>query len=431
MTGRSDHSEQNRIGRILSLMGGLLQEVGVLVEAEPAKATAVEQEPAAAQAGAADAAGVSAKPATGAPAGVAGDGPWRSEGHPPDRPDDGLFLVCEQAGGKVAFPWSWLAGTRLSGQGDLEGFTISDGAARVALRVNRVLGLWTRREVQGWSEQLRWLESAKEIDVLEPAPATLPDAPIVRGASRTPAPEPAVAAVPDAAELPEWIAPVAGLAPEPGPNAAAAFGAPPIVRLPLEPSLDQPTAIRAEPSSPAIPTEVARPRLAAVPDAAPQVTPLPDLHGGERVWVASPSALARRFLMRHLGELGFEVLEARDLDDPLLPADLKGVAALFLDESLLEDWKARPASLRVATPLVCLTVDEASLNVPPDGQCPPGGAVLPRPFERAQVERVVHWLRSLTRGGAPEGDGDHGAEEDTWLFADPFGASRAGEHSRR
>lgn len=135
--------------------------------------------------------------------------------------------------------------------------------------------------------------------------------------------------------------------------------------------------------------------------------------------------------MRHLCELGYEVLEARDLDDPLLPADLRGVTALFLDESLEDDWTSRPAAARGDIPIVLLTVD-GELRVPLNGDLPLLKAVLPRPFERAEVERVVRWLRSLREGGAGEGSGDHGnAEDDTWLFADPFGPARAGEHSRR
>ncbi len=147
-----------------------------------------------------------------------------------------------------------------------------------------------------------------------------------------------------------------------------------------------------------------------------------------RVWIASPSALARRFLMRHLVDLGFEVHEARDLDDPLLPADLRGVSALFLDEGLLDDWRARSATS--GPPLVRLTV-EGALSVPPDGICPPQGAILPRPFERSEVERIVRWVCSLRPGARSGGIREHGDEEDdTWLFADPFGAARAGEHSR-
>jgi hypothetical protein len=173
-----------------------------------------------------------------------------------------------------------------------------------------------------------------------------------------------------------------------------------------------------------------RPAIALAPEKHTHVEPCPSPEQC-RAWIASPSALARRFLMRHLVDLGFEVHEARDLDDPMLPADLKGVVALFLDESLLEDWRTRSQAAAGSPPLVLLTVDGA-LSVPPDGTCPPQGAVLPRPFERSEVERVVHWLGSLRRGARSGGSSGHGDEEDdTWLFADPFGATRAGEHSDR
>lgn len=157
--------------------------------------------------------------------------------------------------------------------------------------------------------------------------------------------------------------------------------------------------------------------------AAPHPGPALDRSDRPRpVWVVSPSALARRFLMRHLETAGLAIHESRDLDDPLLPADLRSVGALFLDESLLEQWRERSPGPAAGLPVVLLTVDGV-LQVPPAGQRPPQGAVLPRPFERSEVEAVIAWLRSLWRDGDPAGDEDHGDEEDdTWLFADPFGS---------
>lgn len=126
--------------------------------------------------------------------------------------------------------------------------------------------------------------------------------------------------------------------------------------------------------------------------------------------------------MRHLEHAGLEIHESSDLDDPLLPADLGSVGALFLDESLQEQWRDHPAGRAGGPPLVLLTVDGV-LQVPAAGERSPHGAVLPRPFERCEVESVVGWLRSLWRGGGTAGDEHHGDEEDdTWLFADPFGS---------
>lgn len=282
--------------------------------------------------------------------------------------DDELFLVCEQAGERVALPWSWVVGTRLSLEGSPEGFTLSDGHGERELQVGRVLGLYTRQEIAELDEPVHWIASVAE---MPPSPVPEPSAPEPLG-PRPPAPEP----------------------------------------FPLRP---------AEPIRPTI-------ALALEKHAREEPCPSPELR---LAWIASPSALARRFLMRHLVDLGFEVHEARDLDDPMLPADLKGVAALFLDESLLEDWRTRLPVAAGPPPVVLLTVDGA-LSVPPDGTCPPQGAVLPRPFERSEVERVVAWLCSLRRGARSGGSAEHGDEEDdTWLFADPFGAARAGEHSGR
>lgn len=415
MTQCNEGGGQNRIGRMLSLMGGLLQEAGSLVQTPATGEGPVEK---------ASGATVQASPSRAAPAPEPDSRPVESapaDSEPPQarasdpasreerKRAENLFLVCEHPGGKIVFPWDWLTGTRLSSEGDLEGFAVSDGSSEVSLRIDRVLGLWTRREIEAWVEPLKWLNSAAEIEKLP---------------ERVPGP-------PEAAPVsPSRVTPSAE---------EAARGAP-FPPLSLEPSLGQPTAVRGRTSAPPAPQPLpavaaasARPVLAhpAIEGRArieAIASPAPSVAG--RLCVASPSALARRFLMRHLCDLGFEVLEARDLDDPVLPADLGGVTALFLDESLLEDWKTRPVSMRGAPPLVCLTVD-GDLRVPPDGVRPPGGAVLPRPFERAQVERVVHWLRSLQKGRVPEGNGDHGEEDDTWLFADPFRASRAGEHSRR
>jgi hypothetical protein len=126
--------------------------------------------------------------------------------------------------------------------------------------------------------------------------------------------------------------------------------------------------------------------------------------------------------MRHLEPAGLEIHESRDLDDPLLPADLGNVGGLFLDESLQEQWRHHPAGRSGGPPVVLLTVDGV-LQVPPPGQRPLQGAILPRPFERSEVEAVLGWLRSLWRDGGAAGDEDHGDEEDdTWLFADPFGS---------
>jgi hypothetical protein len=356
-----------RVGRILNLVGDLLRELGDLVAVRPPQLSAApptEIEPAVAPSAPEPA--VAAIPEE--PVAVASPAPVTpaADPVPAETPEEELFLVCDQAGERIALPWGWVVGTRLSLEGRPEGFTVSDGCGERELHVSRVIGLYTRREIAESSESARWIATVAELSAV-----TLP--------------------------MPELT-----VAPPPAPE--------PVPERPVEPI---------------------RPTLALAMEKRAreeQPCPSPELR---RAWVVSPSALARRFLMRHLVDLGFEVREARDLDDPMLPADLKGVAALFLDESLLEDWRTRLPAAAGSPPVVRLTVDGA-LSVPSDGICPPQGAVLPRPFERSEVERVVAWLCSLHRGASDGGNSEHGDEEDdTWLFADPFGAARAGDPSGR
>jgi hypothetical protein len=179
------------------------------------------------------------------------------------------------------------------------------------------------------------------------------------------------------------------------------------------------------PAPPASPEPLPTPSSAAGAPAAGAAGPAPSPVStpSPTIWVVSPSALARRFLLRHLEHSGLEIHEARDLDDPLLPADLQSMGALFLDECLQEQWRDHPSGRSGGPPLVLLTVDGV-LHVPPAGERPAAGAVLPRPFERSEVESVIGWLRSLWHPDRAGGGEDHGDEEDdTWLFADPFGSS--------
>jgi len=174
--------------------------------------------------------------------------------------------------------------------------------------------------------------------------------------------------------------------------------------------------------------ESSAPSPASPPDPPLTLEPRPDPVPDRPVWVVSPSALARRFLMRHLDHIGLSVQEARDLDDLLLPADLESAGALFLDESLQEHWRDHPSAGQADLPLVFLTVD-GRLEMPSAGGVTGQEAVLPRPFERSEVESVVGWLRSVWSDRGIEGCEQHGDEEDdTWLFADPFGNSGAREH---
>lgn len=357
-----------RVGRILNLVGDLLRELGDLVAvgrpqlpaAQPTEIEASAASPAPAPAPSRPEPEIAVIPEALAPA--AEPVPAAAA----TTPEEELYLVCDQAGERIALPWAWVVGTRLSPEGRPEGFTVSDGRGERELHVGRVIGLYTRREITQSNEPTRWIATVAELLAV-------------------------------ALPMPELK-----VAPSPAPE--------PVPEQPVEPI---------------------RPTLALAMEKharEERPCPSPELR---RAWVISPSALARRFLMRHLVDLGFEVHEARDLDDPMLPADLKGVAALFLDESLLEDWRTRLPATAGSPPVVRLTVDGA-LSVPPDGICPPQGAVLPRPFERSEVERVVAWLCSLHRGASGGGSSEHGDEEDdTWLFADPFGAARAGDHPGR
>jgi hypothetical protein len=459
-------ADRSRVGRILTILGDLLHEAGELVHVAPAEADGASVErsvpstapasgtpspaPATAQSAVADAAAPSAQPA----------------GAPPEE----LYLVCDGPHGDVAFPWRWVAGTHLAENGAVLGFRIIDARGERELTLGRVLGLWKWGELVARGASVHHFFRPEElITRLAPgAPATAPPEPEPTVATAAPgapaapaAPQPSPRAIaihvrPASPPMPAGAAPATEAkaeVPRAGAKPAAPGGVTRVAQD-REPIAWSPSAPAVGPSgepAPAAPPAPARP-AAIPPPATPAAAVLshPSAAADERpaaqadeartpappaipeqVCIISPSALARRFLMRHLCELGYEVLEARDLDDPLLPADLRGVTALFLDESLEDDWTSRPAAARGDIPIVLLTVD-GELRVPLNGDLPLLKAVLPRPFERAEVERVVRWLRSLREGGAGEGSGDHGnAEDDTWLFADPFGPARAGEHSRR
>ncbi|MBP6875361.1 MAG: hypothetical protein KBD56_04770 [Candidatus Eisenbacteria bacterium] len=443
MTHFNEREDGQRVGRVLALMGALLQEMAALVNGKDAahdtdaKRIVDAVQATGAMRAAEDTRGEHARAAQASeePATKAAAAP-RDEAGPAERVRDRevvreapsheeaqeRVLVCRGTDRTLAFPWRWVSRANVSEGADARAgtLTISDGTNQCELAIERVLGMWTRAEIGEWKEGPVWLESASDLQTMMPASeshareAKASHAREARaGREALPTPDENISARVPSLEVESPA--VRRSSPRPAFDRPAPFS--------LEPSLSQPTAVRNEPSSP----DLHQPPSGFV---AGRDQKRREIAEPERVWVASPSALARRFLQRHLTDLGFEVLEARDLDDPLLPADLGGVRALFLDESLLEDWKARAMSSGRLPPLVSLPLD-GELAVPPDGCCPPGGAVLPRPFERTQVERVVHWLRTLPGGCAPEDEGDHGEEDDTWLFADPFGATRAGEHSRR
>ena len=286
--------------------------------------------------------------------------------------DASLVLVLEMDGERWAIPWHRVVGARLSVTGAPETFLLDDPRHPRRLNLGQVLGMWTVGELRAEKRPLRWLEA-------ESAPAGSGIS-----AQEKPIPDPYItdcrcesgsAQSEDSHEVTES-----------GPPA------------------DHPTAEPADQRAPSGPLTVC---------------------------VVSPSALARRLLGRQLRDRGFEVLEARDLEDPLLPADLSGIGGLFLDESLLERWQTRQAEAKGAPALVQLVVDGA-LRVPPPGEYHPEGAILPRPFERTEVARVVGWLRSLQDGRQLGGSDHHGEEEDgTWIFTDPFGTQGAGEHPGR
>jgi hypothetical protein len=425
VTGRLEDDRREQVGRILSIVGDLLHEAGELVNGEPAEAAAAVSSPGAAAEN--DRAGAKAEAADHA----AGQSDDREGEAGPDRPGAELLLVCDSPQGEVAFPWSWVAATEPTAEGAQLLCRIMDPRGEQTLRLGRVRGLmtWDELVARGASVQRFFNPDELTARLTQGLAETgaQPATPLPAAERQPWAPGPAISdAVSDAitaaldealpstppapavASRPQTLPPAASPAP-PAPGAAMAASEPipfpePFRRGAIEP-------------------------LTAVSDA-PNGRMKPPVTIPEQVCIISPSALARRFLMRHLCDLGYEVLEARDLDDPLLPADLRGVTALFLDESLQDDWASRPAAARGEIPIVLLTVD-GELSVPRGGESPDRQAVLPRPFERAEVERVVRWLRALRTGGVNGGGTDNGnAEDDTWLFADPFGTARAGEHSR-
>jgi len=310
-----------------------------------------------------------------------------------------LYLVCEgEQGRRLAIPWGWIVDTQLSQTGAPEAFTLVDGEDVRKMKVKKVRGIWSAKELEDWSEDVHWVTDLKQLAHPSLLAAIEPEIP---AAPEPPAPRPE-----PQAEAPEIQPAHTVVLPELHDEREAMKVVPdPSVIAPLElDSMDQTLA-------------------------EPEEEPFQEDAEGQppTVWVVSPSALARRFLMRHLDETGIEVHEARDLDDPLLPADLEGAGALFLDESLQEHWSAHPMATTIRVPLVLLTVD-GNLRVPAAGVHSTEGAALPRPFERSEVETVVTWLRSLWDLDSAGGNGAHGdSQNDTWLFADPFGNADAGK----
>ena len=330
-----------------------------------------------------------------------------------------LYLIWEDTkGNRLAAPWNWVVNTHISGGGMPEAFTLSDGEQEKRMKVSRVRGIWTPQELETWQESVNWVtdlgdeEGNFDIDETDdlsaPAQASEPDLDFT-GSRATDneietSPEtshpitypsilgPRVVSEPDLPDLP--------------------------VKLHLEPTPDPASIVKRSNSENDVLVEGGSP-----PDSESKMH-----FESKKVWIVSPSALARRFLMRHLDEMGLEVHEARDLDDPLLPADLNSAGALFLDESLQERWGGHAASTLTELPLVMLTVDGA-LEVPSNGKITARKAMLPRPFERAEVESIVAWLHSLWLGSATRESDHHGEEDDTWLFADPFGSKNSGKHS--
>ncbi len=321
-----------------------------------------------------------------APDATAADAGQRGRETTSERGGD-LFLVCrDEQGRHLAVPWNWVVDTHLSSTGTPEAFTLSNGSVEKRMAVGSVVGIWNETELRSWREQVEWIV---ELGGFAPPAASREAGHEQR--ERPESPEP-----PEPHERPE----------------------PPKRPGPPEPPAGGTAETSALGKDPAVETEAASSGAPEIEDSGAA----PAAHLGP-IWVVSPSALARRFLMRHLESTGLDIREARDLDDPLLPADLGSVGALFLDESLREQWRDHPSHRAGGVPLVLLTVDGA-LHVPRDGERPESGAVLPRPFERAEVEAVIAWLRSVWRAGGAAGDEDHGDEEDdTWLFADPFGSS--------
>ena len=299
--------------------------------------------------------------------GYAGEAKERPMGERGERAAEPLNLVCEgEKSGMLAFPWDWVVRIHEAGDGRAEALTVSLPQGDRRMPVRRVLGIWTAAEIQTWDEEVHLVSNPEEL---------LPISEAIR--SEVGSAASGTGSADRLPEIPPAPAQVAPAASPPAPAASSSGGAP-----------------------------------------------------GRRVWVVSPSALTRRFLMRHLDQAGLDAHEARDLDDPALPADLESAGALFLDESLVDIWRRRPTSGREDLPLVVLTV-EGAVQVPSAGAPAEQTAVLPRPFERSEVESVVAWLHSNWEGSRV-GGGQHGnPKDDTWLFADPFGKAGPGERPGR
>jgi len=440
-----------RIGRLLKMMGRLLHEAGALCEssmpasqaepgtphaAEPGTPHAAEPrtpraaEPPKPDAPRAPEAPETAPPAVPEPESRAAQEPASAKGETPpaaESPSENgaLYLVCTAGSTEIAFPWVWVRGARFR-EGRWEAFRIADRTGEREVRVGEVIGLMTVAELEARRRETS-LERLSRPDQVPDELGVTADGETQPEIERAGSPQGIDAgdAFPDDEDQGATVdVPIAVLTDReaPPPRAEAGWNAPPAPESERAPAETE--APGGVPASPAVDESAPAPPAASAQDESQ--TALPD-----QVCIVSPSALARRFLMRHLCELGYEVLEARDLDDPLLPADLKGMAALFLDESLHEVWTAKPEPVRTARPVVLLTVD-GELQVPAQASNSVPHAVLPRPFERSEVEHVVRWLRGLSgREAASENEGERRAEDDTWLFTDPFADSRAGDDPGR
>jgi len=78
-----------------------------------------------------------------------------------------LYLVCVgEADQRLAIPWGWIAETQLSEAGAPEAFILNDGEHVRRLRVKRVRGIWSAKELHDWTDDISWVTHLSEMPTL-------------------------------------------------------------------------------------------------------------------------------------------------------------------------------------------------------------------------------------------------------------------------
>jgi hypothetical protein len=123
---------------------------------------------------------------------------------------------------------------------------------------------------------------------------------------------------------------------------------------------------------------------------------------GSRVAVASRSGIVRRFLRRHLEDMGLVVLETEDPQKSFPTGELLGV---FWDRDLSSRNARPPDSL----PVVQLSHQVEQSKVSPEASRP----LLAKPFSRDEVAQALVWMESRSGSSEVVNRGESQSRRDT------------------